>query len=68
MRTLAICLGILLAAVAIIYWTVPGGSLPTVFPGFESGSTRIHFKHGVAAAVVTIIAFALAWRFGRSRA
>jgi hypothetical protein len=61
MRTLAIALGILLAAVAVIYWAVPAGSLPTVFPGFEAGSGRIHVKHGIAAAVVATVAFAFAW-------
>lgn len=65
MRTLAIAVGILLAAVAVIYWAVPAGSLPSSFPGFEAGSTRIHVKHGIAAAVVAIIAFAFAWWAGR---
>jgi hypothetical protein len=65
MRTLAICLGILLAAVAVIYWAVPAGSLPTVLPGFEAGTSRIHVKHGIAAAVVAVIAFVFAWWVGR---
>ena len=68
MRILAICLGIVLAAVAVIYWAVPAGSLPTAFPGFEAGSSRIHIKHGVAVAIVAVIAFAFAWWAGRSRA
>jgi len=45
MRTLAIVLGLVFAAVAIAYWLVPAGSLPSVFPGFEAGSTRVHVKH-----------------------
>jgi hypothetical protein len=65
MRTLAIAVGILLAAVAVLYWAVPAGSLPSAFPGFEAGSARIHVKHGIAAAVVAIIAFAFAWWVGR---
>ena len=34
MRTFAIVLGLAFAAVAIAYWLVPAGSLPSVFPGF----------------------------------
>ncbi len=65
MRTLAIVLGIVLAAVAVVYWAVPAGSLPSAFPGFEAGSSRIHVKHGIGAAVVAAIAFAFAWWVGR---
>ena len=62
MRTLAIVLGLAFAVIAIVYWLVPAGSLPSVFPGFEAGATRVHVKHGLAAAVV-----AVAWYAGRSR-
>ena len=68
MRTLAIVLGLAFAAVAIVYWLVPAGSLPSVFPGFEAGSTRVHVKHGLAAAAVAVVLFAVAWYAGRSRA
>ena len=44
MRTLAIVLGLAFAVVAIVYWLVPAGSLPSVFPGFEAGSPRVHLK------------------------
>ena len=48
----AVILGIVFLAIAIVYWTTDAGSLPSFFPGHESGSTHIHFKHGLAAAVV----------------
>jgi hypothetical protein len=67
MRTLAIVLGLAFAAIAIVYWLVPAGSLPGVFPGFEAGSTRVHVKHGLAAAAVAVVLFAIAWYAGRSR-
>ena len=67
MRTFAIVLGLSVAAVAIAYWLVPAGSLPSVFPGFEAGSTRVHVKHGLAAAAVAVVLFAIAWYAGRSR-
>jgi hypothetical protein len=67
MRTFAIVLGLAFAAVAIVYWLVPAGSLPSVFPGFEAGATRVHVKHGLDAAVVAVVFFAIAWYAGRSR-
>ena len=67
MRTLAIVLGLAFSAIAIVYWVVPAGSLPGVFPGFEAGSARVHVKHGLAAAVVAVVFFAVAWYAGRSR-
>ena len=68
MRTVAIVLGLVFAAVAIVYWVLPAGSLPSVFPGFEAGSPRVHVKHGLAAAAVAVVLFAIAWYAGRSRA
>ncbi len=68
MRTAAIVLGLICAVVAIVYWLVPAGSLPGFFPGFEAGGTRVHVKHGVAAAIVAIVLFAIAWWSARTRA
>ena len=68
MRNAAIVLGLVLAVIALVYWLVPAGSLPGFFPGFEAGGTRIHAKHGIAAAVVAVILFVFAWYAGRSRA
>jgi hypothetical protein len=67
MRTFAIVLGLAFAAVAIVYWVLPAGSLPSIFPGFEAGSTRVHVKHGLAAAAAAVVLFAIAWCAGRSR-
>ena len=68
MRAVAIILGLALIAVAIIYWVVPAGSLPSFVPGFEAGSDRVHMKHGIAAAVAAIVLFAIGWFAGRARA
>ena len=67
MRTILIVLGLVCLAAAIVYWVVPAGSLPSFVPGFETGSTRVHFKHGVAAAVAAVVLFAIGWYAGRSR-
>ena len=66
MRSLAILLGLAFAAVAIVYWTVPAGSLPSFVPGFEAGSTLVHVKHGIAAALGAILCFGVGWYTGRS--
>jgi amino acid permease len=57
----AIVVGVLLLAVAIIYWVEPAGSLPSFFPGHESGSNDHHIKHGIAALVLALGCFAFAW-------
>ena len=67
MRTAAILLGLLFFVVAIIYWVVPADSLPGFFPGFEPGLNRVRLKHGIAAAVVGVLLFAVAWYAGRRR-
>ena len=54
-------LGIIFIVIAIVYWTVPAGSLPSVFPGAAVGSTTIHFKHGLAAIIVSILSFIWVW-------
>src|SRR5258708_22909809 len=61
MRPLAIVLGLAFAVIAIVYWLVPAGSLPGVFRGFEAGSPRLHLKHGLAAAAVAVVLFAIAF-------
>ena len=68
MRAVAILLGLAFAALAIVYWTMPAGSLPSFLPGFEAGSTLVHVKHGIAAAAAAVLCFAVGWYTGRSRA
>jgi hypothetical protein len=57
----AVILGLVFLAIAIVYWTTDAGSLPSFFPGHEAGSSHIHFKHGLAAAVVAAACFIFAW-------
>jgi hypothetical protein len=68
MRIVAVLLGLVFAAVAIVYWTMPAGSLPGFLPGFEAGSTLVHVKHGIAAGIVALLCFAFGWYTGRARA
>lgn len=68
MRAAAVILGLAFAVVAIVYWTMPAGSLPSFLPGFEAGSTLMHVKHGIAAAAAAVLCFAFGWYTGRGRA
>ena len=58
---LAVVLGIVLVAIAIVYWAEPARSLPSFFPGHEAGSNHHHVKHGIAAFLVGLACFAFAW-------
>jgi len=66
---LAIVAGIVLIAIAIVYWAEPAKSLPSFFPGHQAGSGHHHVKHGIAAFLVGLACFAFAWfRTGPKRA
>jgi UDP-N-acetylmuramyl pentapeptide phosphotransferase/UDP-N-acetylglucosamine-1-phosphate transferase len=58
---LAVIVGIALIAVAIVYWAEPAKSLPSFFPGHQSGSNHHHTKHGIASFLVGLACFAFAW-------
>jgi hypothetical protein len=66
MKMLAYLLAIICAIAAVIYFVMPAGSLPTFMPGYAAGSTAIHMKHAIAAAVAAVVLFGLGWYFGRS--
>jgi hypothetical protein len=58
---LAVIVGLALIVIAAVYWAEPAKSLPSFFPGHESGSTHHHVKHGIAAFILGLAAFAFAW-------
>jgi hypothetical protein len=57
----AVLVGVALLAIAVIYWAEPARSIPSFFPGHKAGSAHHHVKHGIAAFVVALGAFAYAW-------
>jgi hypothetical protein len=65
MKTIAYLLGTLLIVIAAIYLLVPADSLPSFFPGHETGLARIRVKHGLVAGVVGIVLIAIGWFAGR---
>jgi hypothetical protein len=58
---IAVTIGILLLVVAAFYFVDTAKSLPSFFPGHQAGSTHHHTKHGIAALVLGLGAFVLAW-------
>ena len=57
----AVALGLVLIAIAIIYWVSTASGLPSFFPGHKAGSTTHHFKHGLAAFLLALACFVFAW-------
>jgi hypothetical protein len=57
----AVIAGLLLLALAILYFVDSADALPSVIPGHEAGSTHHHVKHGVAAFALAAGCFTLAW-------
>jgi hypothetical protein len=68
MKLLAYILAIVCVIAAIMYFTMPAGSLPPFIPGYAAGSSHIHTTHAIAAAIGAIVLAAFGWVAGRSRA
>jgi len=58
---LALVAGVALIVIAVVYWVEPAKSLPSFFPGHQSGSAHHHVKHGIAAFLVGLALLVFAW-------
>ena len=58
-------IGLVLLAVAAMYFLMPADALPSFFPGHEAGLARIRVKHGIIAAVAGVVALGTGWWMGR---
>ena len=65
MKAVAYLLGIVLIIIAGIYLAVPAESLPSFFPGHESGLARVRLKHGIASGAVGVVLLLIGWFVGR---
>jgi hypothetical protein len=65
MKPICYLLGALLIVVAIVYFVLPADQLPGFMPGHEDGVSRVHTKHGIAAAAAGVVLFAIGWFTGR---
>ena len=50
-----------LVVVGVLYLTDTAAHLPSFFPGHTAGSTKHHYKHGLAALTLAILALGAAW-------
>ncbi|CAN5688091.1 hypothetical protein BH11PAT2_BH11PAT2_04200 [soil metagenome] len=57
----SVILGVVLLAIAVVYWTHTAGTLPHFFPGYVADATNTHFKHGLGALILSIGLFIFAW-------
>lgn len=57
----AIAAGLVMAALAALYFAESASSLPAWLPGHEAGSSHHHVKHGIAALVVALGLGVFAW-------
>jgi hypothetical protein len=63
-RLLVVVAGVgalVLIALAVVYWVEPSGSLPSFFPGYQAGSTHVHFKHGLGCLLVGLALGVFVW-------
>ena len=65
MKIIAYLLAIICVIVAVMYYTMQAGSLPTFMPGYDAGSTHIHHLHAYAALVAAVVLFGIGWFSGR---
>jgi hypothetical protein len=57
----AALLGVVFLILALVYFLIPAGSLPSVLPGFEAGSEHVHSKHAIIALIAALALFAFVW-------
>ena len=65
--SLLVLLGVVFIAIGIVYFAQPASGLPSFFPGHAGSSASAadrhhhHAKHGIAAVVLGLGAWTLAW-------
>jgi hypothetical protein len=65
MKAIFTVLGVVFLIVAAMYFLVPADSLPTFFPGHETGLMRIRAKHGMLSGAIGIVLLIAGWFTGR---
>jgi amino acid permease len=57
-----IVLGVIFVVIGVVYATQTANNLPVFFPGYVSvATTHHHYTHALAAFIVALGAFVLAW-------
>ena len=58
---LAALLGLVFAILGVVYATHTAADLPHFLPGYDTSLSTVHVKHAIAAFVLAIGSFILAW-------
>ena len=56
-----IILGVIFAALGVLYLAKSAGQLPAFLPGHQAGSGHHHTKHALAAFALALVSWAGAW-------
>jgi uncharacterized membrane-anchored protein YitT (DUF2179 family) len=65
MKAFITIVGVILIVVAAAYLLVPADTLPSFFPGHETGLARIRVKHGLLSGGIGIVLLIISWFMGR---
>ncbi|HEY6753635.1 MAG TPA: hypothetical protein VI077_02820 [Pseudolabrys sp.] len=65
MKAIITIVGVIFLVAAAVYFLVPADSLPTFFPGHETGLMRIRAKHGMLSGAIGIVLLGASWWMGR---
>ncbi|HET7382279.1 MAG TPA: hypothetical protein VFJ59_06830 [Pseudolabrys sp.] len=65
MKAVVTILGVILIAFAAVYFLVPADSLPSFFPGHETGLMRVRAKHGMLSGALGVVLLAGSWFLSR---
>jgi hypothetical protein len=57
----AVVIGVLLLALAVLYFVDSASALPSFIPGHQAGSAHHHVKHGIAALCLGLASLVFAW-------
>jgi hypothetical protein len=56
-----VILGVIFAAIGVLYLAKTAAQLPAFLPGHQAGSGHHHTKHALAAFVLALVSWAGAW-------
>ena len=65
MKAIITIVGGILIVVAAVYFLMPADTLPSFFPGHETGLARIRVKHGLLSGGLGIVLLIISWFMGR---
>jgi hypothetical protein len=65
MKLVLTLFGVVLLVISAVYFLIPADQLPSFFPGYEAGVSRVHAKHGIVSGVAGLVLIAAGVWMGR---